>query len=119
WVQRDGFAVGDATVDWSAGGMAYEAVIPITLPHITDLEIMQSSDPSAGISFSDIDFLTTPAFTDQPNLTVVNANGVDQIYVGFGAGIFYPQRRCCSLLGKWRHLLEHSKPRKSNARDFG
>src|SRR5215469_5144103 len=90
WTYRGTFPVGDATVDWSAGGNAYRATLPITLPHITDIELEISPDPTAGISFSTSEYLHTPAATDQPNLTVVNAGGLDQIYIGYGSYNFSP-----------------------------
>lgn len=91
WAEGPEFVVGDATVDWSAGGLAYMASMPLLSGRAYSVEIDSSTNPSVAIVTSNLDFLNEyPGNVDQPNITVVNVNGTDQIYVGHGNGAFSP-----------------------------
>lgn len=80
-----------ATMDWSAGGLAYYADDEIDFGFLYGIFLTESSDPSAGVSFSYTnDLYSAHVPFIEPHLMVVNANGMDQIYIGYGDRTLYP-----------------------------
>jgi uncharacterized repeat protein (TIGR01451 family) len=87
-----------STIDWSAGGLAYLADEEVDFGYLFDIFTSESSDPSAGVGFSYTNSLFgagPPAGGEPlelPHLTVVNANGADQIYIGYANFTNHPNK---------------------------
>jgi uncharacterized repeat protein (TIGR01451 family) len=92
WTSPGTITAFDATLDWSAAGTCYLAIIPM----LSQIQVLKSTDPTS-IPFSPIAAATITRATggyypDQPWIRVVTVTNADHIFVGFNDLSVYPGR---------------------------
>jgi uncharacterized repeat protein (TIGR01451 family) len=113
WTVSETYYSTDVTLDWNQDGPAYAAIQPIP---VTELNVFNSSDPSAGVKFNGGSPLVSP-WLDQPWLAVANVNGVDHICIALNKFDNVPRPRTATILvsvnggGMWQTtILEKGTP---------
>ena len=92
WTSPGSITAFDATLDWSAAGTCYLAIIPM----IGQIKVLSSPDPAISpfseIAAATITRGTPPNTPDQPWIRVVTVTNTDHIFVGFNDFSVFPGR---------------------------